>query len=87
MIFQACTFKRSENSDWEVGIAAQEYFEAYDVKFIIDENGRQPRVWNYKLINPTFNNPNVGIDLDKIATGNKIHHKLPVFIDTETKSV
>lgn len=66
-VCQACRFKKSKNSKWQVGIAFQDYLNSNDVKFIIDELGVKAKsVYDYDLENISFNNIHVAIDLNKI---------------------
>lgn len=69
MKIQACTFSRCLGAQKERGLAFQDDFDSNDIKFIVDENGKKvgKSLWDYRLIEPTFDNPNVGIDLTKIC--------------------
>lgn len=68
MKIQACTFNRVKGGRQERGLAFQQDFSSNDVKFIVDEDGKRiGSLWGYKLIEPTFENTNVGIDLDAVS--------------------
>jgi len=85
MKIQACTFTRSPGSPKERGIAYQDYFGSNEVQFILDEFGKKvKKLWDYRLIEPTFENPHVGIDLDQVSLANKISAVvLPKRVDTD----
>ena len=88
MKIQACKFTRTKASLQERGLVFQDYFDSYDVLFIVDEWGKKvKRIYDYKLIIPTLENPHVAIDLDSIALVQKGKNGIKVVLDTETNSI